>query len=140
MTRDRRGYRKVLTYQLPALLWAAAIFVFSSIPSSSIPEFALFRQDKLLHLGVFFILALLLHRALTFQEQSPFLRRHSEAMALLGTVLYGGFDEFHQLFVAGRSADPGDIIADTVGGLLFLIVLWSLRRFRARAKSPRAVR
>jgi VanZ family protein len=52
-------------------------------------------------------------------------------LALLGTVprgiavpcaallalLYGMTDEFHQLFVAGRSADLRDVIADGLGGL-----------------------
>ncbi len=38
--------------------------------------------------------------------------------AIVLATLYGVSDEFHQLFVPGRSADPYDVLADCVGATI----------------------
>ena len=38
------------------------------------------------------------------------------------TVVYGFSDEFHQLYVPGRSADMYDLAADAAGALLFVLL------------------
>lgn len=43
-------------------------------------------------------------------------------IALLGVVLYASSDEFHQLFVVGRSGQLQDVWIDTLGGSLGLLV------------------
>jgi VanZ family protein len=104
---------------LPVLLWAAAIFVSSSIPGVRLPETRLLRLDTLLHFLVYFCLAWLINRSLRGQRRFPLLaRRHLPATILL-TVVYGMTDEVHQLFVPGRSAAWSDLAADAAGGVLF---------------------
>jgi len=44
--------------------------------------------------------------------------------AVLIAVAYGGFDEFHQSFVAGRQSDVADLSANTAGAAAAAIVLW----------------
>lgn len=116
-------------YQLPALLWALTIFIVSSIPAHSIPEFALFSQDKFLHLLVYFILAGLVYIALLHQTRFPLLARHPLSWAVLFTCVYGVTDEFHQSFT-GRSADILDVVADIAGALLLAAIVIGVRRFR----------
>ena len=47
-------------------------------------------------------------------------------LAVFSTALYASTDEFHQLFVSGRSGEPKDVLIDTAGalfGVLFFLVL-----------------
>lgn len=39
-------------------------------------------------------------------------------LAVLLSGIYGASDEFHQLFISGRSASVGDVMIDTVGAVL----------------------
>ncbi len=122
------------TYQLPALVWALLIFVSSSVPSSSIPDLSILRFDKVIHAGIFLVLCFLAYRALRYQDRFPFLSRHCLGFSLLLTFLYGSLDEVHQYFVPGRSADPLDLMADTVGGILVVAAIWLLSKMHADAR------
>ena len=89
----------------PVALWAAVIFVLSSIPDlgTDLGTWDLVLR-KLAHLVEFAILGFLLARAL----------RREPAAALLAS-LYAATDEVHQAFVPGRHASPLDWLIDTVG-------------------------
>jgi len=114
-----------LIYQAPAFAWALAIFVGSSIPADDLPTVILLAPDKLLHMGVFLVFGILLHRAVVFQKKFSFLLEHPLAATIVIAGGYGLFDEIHQSFVPGRSLDPFDVLADVVGVCLGL---W-IRRF-----------
>jgi VanZ family protein len=43
-------------------------------------------------------------------------------VAILITSAYGASDEFHQWFVPNRSCDVWDWTADTIGGILGIVV------------------
>ena len=45
-------------------------------------------------------------------------------LAIVLATLYGVSDEFHQLFVPGRSADPYDVLADCVGATIGMAIGW----------------
>jgi VanZ family protein len=45
-------------------------------------------------------------------------------LAILLATLYGVTDEFHQLFVPGRSADRYDVLADCLGASLGVALGW----------------
>lgn len=97
-----------------AFLWAIVIFALSSIPGKSLPEMPALHYDKVIHALVYAVLGALCCLAL-----SPTVpRRLALPVAALMATLYGITDEFHQLFVAGRSADLYDVLADACGGLL----------------------
>ncbi len=104
-------------YHLPLIVYAAAIFVLSSIAEIQVPNVGFEWSDKIAHLVEFFVFGWLAVRA--FAEPPISLRGKMICMAaiLLG-VLYGASDEFHQSFVPGRSADPWDWLADSVGTTL----------------------
>ena len=119
--------------QLPAILWAFLIFLASSISNISLPDLEFISSDKVIHLVVYFILCVLLHRALSYQRVFPRIARWSLACAVLFSILYGVSDEFHQSFVPNRDASIYDLAADSVGTLLFLS--YSVLRHRSGSKS-----
>jgi VanZ family protein len=105
---------------LPVVVWAAVIFVFSSVPSLNS---GLGTWDTILrkgaHITEFAILAALLVRA-----------TGSSAWAFGLAVAYAASDEVHQLFVRGRHGSPVDVAVDTVGIAIGLTVLDRWRRLR----------
>lgn len=93
------------------LLYCLIIYWLSDQPSIPAPMW-FEHQDKLYHAGSYFVLGLLLWRSLKYFVESPII------LALLSLALgslYGVSDEWHQSFVAGRSSDAVDWLADTVG-------------------------
>jgi VanZ family protein len=111
----------------PAVGWALAIFVISSVPDLRIaPEPTIdLVVRKVGHAAVFSILAILVHLALG--EQRP--RR--ELLAWVAASVYAVTDELHQAFVPGRGPSPADVAIDILGvtaGIAGLRVLAARRR------------
>ena len=69
------------------------------------------------------MLSALILRALAGGRLSGVTWRRCVAAIILAT-LYGVTDEFHQLFVPGRSADPYDVLADFVGASIGSTLGW----------------
>ena len=118
-----------MRYHLPPFVWAVIIFVESSIPGHKYPPAAL-GIDKLIHAGIFFIFCWLVFRALKHQIVE-LVSRMSYFLSVIVTILYGFADEFHQLYVPGRSADMSDMAADALGGFLFILFV-VVRQFVAK--------
>lgn len=85
-----------------------------------------FALRKFCHVSEYFILYLLVFRALRhgrYEAGRTPLKLFFGALAL--TMLYAITDEFHQMFVKGRSPAIKDVLIDSSGGLLSLgITLW----------------
>jgi len=45
-------------------------------------------------------------------------------MTFLLSAVYAAFDEFHQSFTVSRGASPVDVMIDSTGALMALIVIW----------------
>ena len=121
-------------------MWGFAIYIGSSIPSKYLPEIVLLSPDKLLHVGVFFVFGLFVYRSLAGSERIASFRNHAMRYTFLLAGGYGIFDEVHQHFVPGRTADPFDVLADLLGislalGLIGIIRLVKSRSFRVHMKS-----
>jgi VanZ family protein len=132
MTESSSRDTRVLSYIFPAVLWALTIFVESSIPSSSIPESEIFKFDKLIHCGIYFIFAVLLYRALRMNGVSDTLRSRAWLVTLAIIALYGASDEFHQYFVPGRAMEFFDWVADVTGGILWVTGIGIYNRIQSR--------
>ena len=107
---------------LPVLVWAAVIFVFSSIPDlgTGLGGWDLVLR-KLAHTAEYAILGALLVRAT------------GRAWPAFGLgVLYAASDEIHQTFVSGRHGTPVDVAIDAVG-VAIGIALWQSARARRLA-------
>ena len=102
----------------PVVLWAAVIFVFSSVPDlgTGLGTWDLVLR-KLAHGAEFAVLGALLLRAL--REELP---------ALAAGIAYAVTDEVHQHFVPGRVGSPLDVVIDSVGVALGIAVWRRLGR------------
>ena len=108
------------------VLWApvALLLAFQFWLSSrtTLPElpFDLPHLDKLVHAGYFLLMGLLAFRAGRFGERWS--RGKTGVFLLLAAILWGCLDEIHQSFVPGRSVELADVVADTTGVALTVIV------------------
>ena len=114
-------------YQGPAIGCALLIFILSSIPGNSLPHFNVTLEDKFEHIIAYGVMGFLLARAVFYQTRFPAWRNNYIAVVLIIGILFGISDEFHQYFVPGRFTDVMDLVADTIGICLGLLVF----RFRA---------
>lgn len=101
-------------------IYCSFIYYLSSQPSLLAPS--LFKhQDKLFHMGAYFIMGVLAWHV--------FKHYYSRMvtifiLSLCFCSLYGISDEWHQSFVAGREADFLDWIADTIGACIALSIVY----------------
>lgn len=56
--------------------------------------------------------------------------------AIVLTGLYAASDEIHQSFVPSRDARISDVLLDTSGAVLAMLVIWSISRWWRRWQSP----
>jgi VanZ family protein len=125
---------------LLVIAWMAIIFIFSSQPGDTSEEtsqfviyifnllgldlnsvfgsLASFAVRKGAHFTEYFILYMFLYNAL----KESFSFKKALLFSLLGVFLYASSDEFHQSFVPGRGPAFRDVLIDTSGGLLALVV------------------
>jgi len=112
---------KLIKLWLPVLLWAGLIFYFSGIPGLKTGLEYDFILRKIAHVTEYFVLTLLLYRAIkeTFKLSAVKLFIYP---ALL-SFLYAMSDELHQLFIAQRKCSALDVLIDTIGIAAFCIIL-----------------
>jgi len=113
----------------PLLLWL--------FPNLSEERLALihFCVRKAAHFTEYAILGVLVHRAF-FASSHLFLRRFWFWMGILLIMIYALLDEFHQSFVASRTASIYDSLIDVVGGLTALVI-FAVWRDRHRQRKVR---
>lgn len=95
-----------------AIVWTLIIFVGCSTPGRDLPSVHLFDQfDKVVHFVFFFFFFILWKfNLLRYQAGS--------VIIIIFAIIYGFGLEWYQLnFVAGRSFDVWDGVADAVGGV-----------------------
>jgi VanZ family protein len=117
----------------PVAIYAAAIFIASSIPQPpSLPQIV---TDKGLHGGLYGGFALVILRALAkrWDRVTPL----TAAAAIVAAVVYGISDEFHQSFVPGRTSDAADVLADAIGATVAVGIAWAIARLGRRGTGAR---
>ena len=89
-------------------------------------------QDKLIHMGEYTILGLLVSRAMVFRVPA---RGQVFLFTFLIAGAFGALDEFYQTLIPGRDSSYGDWVADIVGVALgsSLYLLWKFYRDQAPA-------
>lgn len=101
----------------------AIIFIQSSFPSIELPKLDLISFDKLIHSGVYGLLALLCSVSLIHQSKVKSFYESPFAWAFVFTIIYGASDEYHQTFVHNRSGEIPDWIADVIGAFVMVLVI-----------------
>lgn len=112
-------------YLVPLLRWLKP-----DISAGSIETIHFFVR-KAAHLTEYAILAVLLWRAVHHTTKLG-RRLWVEAAVVTGAaVLFAAADEFHQSFVPSRGASPRDVMIDTCGVIVAVIICARLRRSHA---------
>ncbi|MBM3831931.1 MAG: VanZ family protein [Verrucomicrobia bacterium] len=145
-----KGRSPLLKYWLPAIAWMALIFIASTDLMSSertsrflAPFLRWLKPDisdrrikqvqlvvrKGAHVSEYAVLSMLLLRALRSSRQDHLAEWQwsSAAWALLIAAAYAVTDEFHQYLTASRFASGWDVIIDTLGATLGLVLVWAWR-------------
>lgn len=117
-----------LCYGMPVIVYGGLIFALSSFSElpEAIPSFS--EWDGLLHFVEYYGLGWLLMRWL-LSKRGRFWRERSRLVAVLGGVLYGLTDEWHQSFVPGREATLVDVFFDGLGVAAAAFSYRSMRRW-----------
>jgi len=141
----------------PVLLWMIVIFILSTDSFSSAATTPLVAPFLFLHLfpglsaihvvetiellirklahgSEYFILAILLMRAVNARSAGIVTKRHM-IWSLTVAVIYALSDEWHQSFVPSRSASVSDVIIDAIGASCGILSSY-LRSWRTNMTSP----
>jgi len=102
---------------IPAILYMAFLFYLSSRPApEELKWIPIIAKLKLVHIIEYGILYFLVWYAA--MKTTSYNKLEVFSLALMFVILYGLTDEFHQIFVVGRTARFEDVVADGVGGIL----------------------
>jgi VanZ family protein len=117
----------------PVAFYMAAIFYASSLSVVPAPVGSWF-SDTFLHMACYGGLALCTLRALA-RGQWTSVRMGVVIAAWLIATLYGVTDEWHQLYVPGRTSELRDLVNDTAGALAAVGAAgaWGIMRGPSRA-------
>jgi len=116
--------RKVLLVYLPLIIYWLILFIATTLPTERLPSLGF--TDKINHFIAYFILAVLVSLTLIYQRKSRFLFEKAPVATIVICLFYGAVDELHQLLVPGRSAETLDWIADALGTILGVLVIYFL--------------
>ena len=88
---------------------------------------------KAAHISEYFILSALVITALLFNRLNP-LKRSITAVSI--SIINAATDEFHQLFVLGRSGKFTDVLVDSIGiitaAALYLLITYIVKKRKKR--------
>ncbi len=108
---------------IPMILVMGIIFFLSNQPGETLSLPDIPNIDKILHAGIYGLLALATLFAVG--KKTTFARPCQVSfLVVVFCFLYGMSDEYHQSFIAGRTPSIWDLCADTTGALL-MVILWS---------------
>jgi len=96
---------------LPAGLWLCLIWTLSSLPAQEIPAVNILGFDKLEHIGVYFILMILVAYGL----KGKHLPWAKWIFIISLFILSAAADEYHQTYIPGRSVSVYDLMANSLG-------------------------
>lgn len=130
--------RKIWFVYIPLVIYWLILFVATSLPVERLPSIGF--TDKINHFIAYFILAVLVNLMLIYQRKSRFLFEKATVATIVICLFYGALDELHQMLVPGRFAETMDWVADALGavaGILIIYFLINKLKYRLEYKEVR---
>lgn len=117
---------------LPSIIWTAVILVLTLLPGNYIPRVGsfwnLFSPDKLIHIFLFSVFALLLFSGF-FKQYPGRNQRYITGMVLAFSILLAVLTELLQAMLPlGRSGNVYDTIADFAGISMGWLIFFQYRK------------
>jgi VanZ family protein len=111
---------------IPGIAWFFVVLTLISIPGYDLPKadnwMIEINYDKLIHVGIFGLLAYLFMRPVAYAAFSRKQKWQHYIRIALATIVWGYTTEVIQkFFIPGRSYDLSDWLADSIGGILALL-------------------
>lgn len=135
------------------LLWMAVIFILSQQPASissgqsgvfveqlrhitpSVDQQLLtFLVRKGAHIFAYFVLGILTFNALWRVDLSKFKFNYPVGLSIIVCALYAASDEFHQLFINGRSGEIRDVMIDSCAAMVGVFIISIFVRILQKSK------
>jgi len=92
---------------------------FTHTEIENIYEYGITPLRKFAHFSIYFILGILMY---SLVKEYNLNRKKMLAISLLLCILYACSDEIHQLFVFGRSGEVRDVLIDSFGSFLGILL------------------
>jgi len=124
--------RKIFFWTL-LIIYSIVIFIFSSRPEVGVEQY-FYGQDKVMHFVIYGIHTFLC--LLTLCDRIPSLKSIQYFLALILSVSYGVFNEIYQYFIPEREFSFGDILANSMGVITFLILIYVFQHKKRETKVP----
>ncbi len=124
---------------IPLTIYWIIIFVLTTLPNPNVPKLLDNYDDKLKHFLAYTVLAVMVSLILHFQKRYKFLSEKVFLYSVLIVSVYGIFDEVHQIFIPGRSADIFDLLCDISGGILGTYLSLRFIKRRENRKIPKKI-
>lgn len=119
-------------FKISSFLFAALIFVLSSIPNLKTP-FEFHMADKFLHSSAYLLFSILLFFSF-YTSKGALWQKYAYPLSLIVGIAYGLLDELHQAFVPGRQSDFFDFLADFLGIAMGLLMIWLALKLKPKPK------
>ena len=111
-------------YRFLLISYALLILIVSSTPSSDLPKSWFLEYDKIIHFFEYFVFGILAIKSMSYYSL-----RTVFILILLG-LLFGLFDEYLQSFILGRFSSGLDVLSDTLGFTVGILLVYLLRNDR----------
>jgi len=113
-------------YFWPAYLWGIILLILTGMPGNDIPHISpiwdVFQPDKIVHMGLFGMLFLLLAGGSFYKGGKVPVKKQLITIYVIIGIALGGIVELLQKWVfIGRSCELNDFIADIVGVILSIL-------------------
>ncbi len=109
-----------------SFLWTIIVGFLYLLPGEDLPVVSIWdvlSADKIAHVGVFALLALITTTGLKRQTRFAYPRDRARSVAFIGGVFYGSALEFAQAeLTTGRYLEVGDLLANAVGCILGIVI------------------
>ncbi len=124
-------------YWVSVAVWASIILVLCGMPPQDVDKIKFIDipyLDKIVHFGLYFVLALLIMAILTLNSKL----KHSSwsyVITIFSCLFYGWLIELMQRsFFPGRSYEMLDVVADTAGAVVGVLLYKTIRRLVKRER------
>jgi len=115
------GLGRKIFFWILLIIYSVVIFVSSSRPEVGVEQY-FYGQDKVTHFVIYGIHTFLC--LLTLCDKVLSLKFIQYSLALILSVSYGIFNEIYQYFIPEREFSFGDILANGLGIITFLILVY----------------
>jgi len=128
----------VITWMIVIFLFSSQVAKVSSVQSGVVVEFVkhslhvslsesilTYLTRKSAHIFLYFVLGILMYNVVRGYGYST---KRAILLSILFSLSYASFDEIHQLFIAGRSSEVGDVLIDTTASSIGVGVYYLAQR------------